>query len=129
MGSRPRTATHLNSASGTFCAKLDHGLGDVDPEDAVARVYELAGPQTATATEVDNKAIAYPVTVQDLQYARRRSEGELSVADVVDVREVLPVPPRRVAASDVISVSCKPDGGDVEQRDGFRRRPCRDHRA
>jgi hypothetical protein len=40
--------------------------------------------------------MVYPVTVQDLHYARRRSEGELSVADVVDVRQVLPVPPRRV---------------------------------
>ena len=68
------------------------------PQDAVARVYELAGPQTATAPEVDNEAIAYPVTVQDLQYARRRPEGELGVADVVDVRDVLPVPPRRVTA-------------------------------
>ena len=53
--------------------ELYHGLGDVDPEDAVARVYELPRPQTATATEVDHEAIMYPVTVQDLQYARRRS--------------------------------------------------------
>jgi hypothetical protein len=41
----------------------------------------------------------HPVTVQDLQYPRRRSEGELGVADVVDVREILPVPPRRVRGS------------------------------
>ena len=53
--------------------KLYHGLGDVDPEDPVACVYELSRPQTATATEVDHEAIMYPVTVQDLQYARRRS--------------------------------------------------------
>jgi hypothetical protein len=65
----------------------------------VACVYELARPQTATAAEVDNEAIVYPVTVQDLQYARRRSEGEPGVADVVDVREVLTVPPRRIRVS------------------------------
>jgi hypothetical protein len=82
-----------------FARELDHGLGDVDPQDLVARVYELARPQTATAAEVDNEAIVYPVTVQDLQYARRRSEGELGVADVVDVREVLTVPPRRIRVS------------------------------
>jgi hypothetical protein len=37
--------------------------------------------------------------VQYVQYARRCSEGELGVADVVDVRQVLPVPPRGVRAS------------------------------
>jgi hypothetical protein len=82
----------------SIARELDHSLGDVDPQDPVASVYELPSPQTATATEVDNEAIVYPVTVQDLHYARRRSEGELSVADVVDVREVLPVPPRRIGA-------------------------------
>ena len=41
----------------------------------------------------------YPVTVQDLQYARRRSKGELGMPDVVYVRDVLPVPPRRVRTS------------------------------
>jgi hypothetical protein len=40
----------------------------------------------------------HPVAVQDLQYARRRSEGELSMADVVYVRDVLPVPRRRTPA-------------------------------
>jgi hypothetical protein len=79
--------------------EFDHSLGDVDPQHPVAGVYELARPQTATATEVDNEAMAYPVTVQDLLYARRCSEGELGVADVVDVREVLPVPPRLVRGS------------------------------
>jgi hypothetical protein len=43
--------------------------------------------------------MVYPVTVQDLHYARRRSECELGVADVVDVGEVLPVPPMRVRTS------------------------------
>jgi hypothetical protein len=37
--------------------------------------------------------------VQDLHYARRRSKGELGVADVMDVREILPVPPRLVTGS------------------------------
>jgi hypothetical protein len=83
----------------SIAREFDHSLGDVDPQDPVTGVYELARPQTATATEVDNEAIVYPVTVQDLQYARRRSEGELGVADVVDVREVLPVPSRRVRGS------------------------------
>jgi hypothetical protein len=83
----------------SIAREFDHSLRDVDPQHPVAGVYELARPQTATATEVDNEAIVYPVTVQDLQYARRRSEGELGVADVVDVREVLPVPPRRVRGS------------------------------
>src|SRR5918994_409006 len=80
----------------SIARELDHGLGDIDPQDSVAGVYELARPQSATAAEVHNEAMVYPVTVQDLHYARRRSEGELSVADVVDVRQVLPVPPRRV---------------------------------
>ena len=79
--------------------KLYHGLGDVDPEDPVACVYELPRPQTATATEVDHEAIMYPVTVQDLQNARRSSKRELGMADVVYVRDVLPVPPRRVRTS------------------------------
>jgi hypothetical protein len=79
--------------------KLYHGLGDVDPEDPVACVYELSLPQTATATKVDHEALMYTVTVQDLQYARRRSQGELGMADVVYVRDVLPVPPRRVRTS------------------------------
>lgn len=79
--------------------KLYHGLGDVDPEHPVACVYELSRPQTATATEVDHEALVYPVTVQDLQYARRRSKGELGMADVVYVRDILPVPPRRVRTS------------------------------
>ena len=82
-----------------FARELDHGFGDVDPQDLVARVYELARPQTATATEVYDEAIVYPVLAQDLQYAWRRSEGELGVADVVDVGDVLPVPPRRIRAS------------------------------
>ena len=46
--------------------KLYHGLGDVDPEDPVACVHKLPRPLTATATEVDNEAAVYPVTVQDL---------------------------------------------------------------
>jgi hypothetical protein len=79
--------------------EFDHSLGDVDPQHLVAGVYELARPQTATAAEVDNEAIVYPVTVQDLHYARRRSEGELGVADVVDVRNILPVPPHLVGGS------------------------------
>jgi hypothetical protein len=70
----------------SIARELDHGLGDVDSQDSVAGVYELARPQTATAAEVDNEAMVYPVTVQDLHDARRRSEGEPSVADVVDVR-------------------------------------------
>src|SRR5918997_326737 len=82
----------------SIARELDHGLGDVDPQDSVAGVYELARPQTATAAEVDNEAMVYHVTVQDLHYARRRFEGEFSVADVVDVRQVLPVPPRRVSS-------------------------------
>jgi hypothetical protein len=41
----------------------------------------------------------YPAMAQDLEYAWRRSEGELGVADVVDVGEVLPVPPRPIRAS------------------------------
>src|SRR5215203_5617599 len=68
----------------SIARELDHGLGDIDPQDSVAGVYELARPQSATAAEVHNEAMVYPVTVQDLHYARRRSEGELSVADVVD---------------------------------------------
>src|SRR5215212_491943 len=76
--------------------ELDHRLGDVYAEDAVSGVQELARPQTATATEVDDKSIAYPVTVEDLQYARRRFQGELGVTDVVDVRDILPVPPARI---------------------------------
>src|SRR5918993_1583570 len=83
----------------SIARELDHGLGDVDPQDSVAGVYELARPQSATAAEVHNEAMVYPVTVQDLHYARCRSEGELCVADVVDVREVLPVPPPRVRGS------------------------------
>src|SRR5215210_218732 len=82
-----------------FARELDHGLGDVDPEDAVAHVYELPRPQAATATQVDNKTVANPVSVQDLQYAWRRSQGELSMADVMYVRDVLTVPPRRVRTS------------------------------
>jgi hypothetical protein len=77
----------------------DHSLGDVDPQDPVPGVHELARPKTASATEVDDEAIVYPVTVQDLQYARHRSEGEPGLADVVDVREVFLVPPRRGRAS------------------------------
>jgi hypothetical protein len=53
--------------------ELDHSLGDIDPEDLVAGVYELSRPQTTTATQVDYEAVANPITVQDLQYARRRS--------------------------------------------------------
>ena len=53
--------------------ELDHSLGDVDSEDPVAGVYELSRPQTTTATEVDYEAVVNPITVQDLQYARRRS--------------------------------------------------------
>ena len=55
--------------------KLYHGLGDVDPEDPVACVYELPRPLTATATEVDHEALMYPVTVQDLQNAGRSSKA------------------------------------------------------
>jgi hypothetical protein len=79
--------------------KLYHSPGDVDPEDPVACVYELPRPRTTAATEVDYEAVANPITVQDLQYARRRSKGELGMADVVYVRDVLPVPPRRVRTS------------------------------
>src|SRR5215211_747486 len=79
--------------------ELDHGLGDVDPQDPVVRVHEPARQQAATATEVDNKTVANPITVQDLQYARRRPQGELGVADIVDVRDVLPVPPPRLRTS------------------------------
>jgi hypothetical protein len=78
--------------------ELDHSLGDVDPQHTVAGVYELPCPLTATTAEVDNEAIAYPALVQDLQYARRRPEGKPGVADVVDVRKVLPVPPRLLRA-------------------------------
>src|SRR5215204_2002195 len=83
----------------SIARELDHGLGDVDPQHLVAGVYELARPLTATATEVDNEAIVYPATVQDLHYARCRSEGERSVADVVDIRNILSVPPRLVRGS------------------------------
>ena len=41
--------------------KLYHGLGDVDPEDTVACVYELPRPLTAAATEVDHEAFVYSV--------------------------------------------------------------------
>src|ERR687898_64264 len=82
----------------SIARELDHSLGDVDPPHSVAGVYELPRPQPATTTEVDNEATAYPALVQDLHYSRRRSEGELGVPDVVDVSEVLPVPPRRVRA-------------------------------
>src|SRR5829696_10322357 len=83
----------------SIARELDHSLGDVDSQDPVAGVYELARPLTATATEVDNETIVYPATVQDLHYARCRSEGERSVADVVDIRNILSVPPRLVRGS------------------------------
>src|SRR5215207_4005351 len=57
--------SHLELGLGHLLAReLDHGLGDVDPENAVTRVYELPRPQTASATEVDNETIAYPTLVQ-----------------------------------------------------------------
>ena len=77
----------------------DHSLGNVDPQYPVSSVYELSRPQTTAATEVDYEAVANPITVHDLQYARRRSKGELGMPDVVYVRDVLPVPPRRVRTS------------------------------
>ena len=82
-----------------FARELDHRLGDIDPQDPVSGVDQLTRPQTAPAAEVDNEAIVYPAMAQDLEYAWRRSEGELGVADVVDVGEVLPVPPRPIRAS------------------------------
>src|SRR3712207_9396851 len=75
---------------------LDHRLGDVYAEDAVARVDELPRQQTAAAAQIHHQALKYPALVQDLQYPRRGPEGEVSVADVVDVGEVLRSEERRV---------------------------------
>src|SRR5688500_4493239 len=44
--------------------ELDHSLGDVDPENLVACVYELSCPQTTAATQVDYKAVVNPIAVQ-----------------------------------------------------------------
>src|SRR5215210_1016502 len=79
--------------------ELHHRPGDVYTEGAVTGVDQLPRQESAPAPEVDDEATAQPILVHNLQYPRRRSEGELGVADVVDVGEVLPVPRRLFGTS------------------------------
>src|SRR5918997_3645875 len=69
----------------------DHLLGDVYPEDAVAGLGELLGPQTASATQVDYQGFLGPVVNQDRQYAGSGPKGELTEANIVDMSEVFSI--------------------------------------
>ncbi len=64
----------------------------------VAGFGELSCPQAAATAQVEHQALSYLAVNQDVQYAGDGFEEEVAVTDVVDVREVLSVPLRHIAA-------------------------------
>ena len=96
---------------------LDHGRGDVDSKHPAPGPKQFPRPQPTAAPEVDHQPVRYPVISKYSEDAGRGAEGEVGVAYVVNVGEVLPVEAGHAVVPRV-SLAADPGGGRG-QRDGL----------
>jgi hypothetical protein len=71
--------------------QVDHGRGDVHAKDTIASIGQVARPDPTATSEIDDKPIMDAVFTKDIEQARRGALGETTVADIMNVCQIVTV--------------------------------------